>query len=65
MNKINKWAIEFHTQYNNQNVPKDSVANILWGFLNILEKFSDNNFNIKYKHIHKGWDVVHLFAIKS
>lgn len=65
MNKVKKWAIEFHTHYYNQNVDCKSKLNYLWEFLKILEKFTLNGFEIKYEHIHKGWDVIHLYAIKQ
>jgi hypothetical protein len=65
MNRVKKWAIEFHTHYNNQNINCESKLNCLWEFLKILEKFTLNGFDIKYEHIHKGWDVVHLYAIKQ
>ena len=63
--KVDKWAIEFHTQYFNSNVNCEQKANYLWSFLKILEKFNVNGFNTKYEHIHKGWDVVHLYAKKT
>ena len=63
--KVDKWAIEFHTQYFNSNVNYEQKANYLWSFLRILEKFNVNGFDIKYEHIHKGWDVVHLYAKKT
>jgi hypothetical protein len=62
---IDKWAIEFHTLYYNLNVDEEIKKNKLWDFLKILEKFSKNNFRIYYEHIHKGWDIVHLYAIKK
>lgn len=64
MKKVKKWAIEFHTHYFNSNVNCEDKANFLWRFLRILEKFSINGFEIKYEHIHKGWDVIHLYAKK-
>jgi len=62
MLKVNKWAIEFHTQSYNQNVEEKNKIDILWNFLRILEKFSLNGYEIKFEHIHKGWDVIHLYA---
>ncbi len=64
MKKVDKWAIEFHTHHFNPNVDCEQKANYLWSFLKILEKFNVNGFNTKYEHIHKGWDVVHLYASK-
>ena len=65
MLKVDKWAIEFHTHYFNQGVDDRNKADNLWAFLNILEMFSVNGYEIKYEHIHKGWDVVHLYARKT
>jgi tRNA A58 N-methylase Trm61 len=65
MLKVDRWAIEFHTHYSNQSVNNRDKANNLWGFLKILEMFSVNGYEIKYEHIHKGWDVVHLYARKQ
>lgn len=65
LNKINKWAIEFHTFYYNQSVDIEQKAKNLWQFLKILELFSTNGYTIKYEHLHKGWDVVHLYAKKE
>jgi len=62
MIKVEKWAIEFHTQFYNSNVVINNKLSLLWGFLQILEKFTLNNYEIKFEHIHKGWDVVHLYA---
>lgn len=62
MIKVGKWAIEFHTQFYNSNVVINDKLSLLWGFLQILEKFTLNNYEIKFEHIHKGWDVVHLYA---
>lgn len=63
-NLVDKWAIEFHTSYYNENTDDKNKANRLWDFLSILEIFSSNNYKIYYKHIHKGWDIVHLYAKK-
>jgi len=65
MKKIDKWAIEFHTQYFNPRVNCEQKADYLWSFLKILEKFNVNGFDIKCEHIHKGWDVIHLYAKKA
>jgi hypothetical protein len=65
LNKINKWAIEFHTFYYNPNVPVEQRAKNLWQFLQIIEMFSINGYTIKYEHLHKGWDIVHLYAKKE
>mgnify|MGYP000383068784 CR=1 FL=1 len=43
---------------------EDKNIKLSW-LLNNLEKFSVNGFNIKYECIHKGWDIVHLYAIKE
>jgi hypothetical protein len=64
MQKVNKWAIEFHTLLYNTNVDNSHKLEILWRFLSILEKFSINNYHIYYEHIHKKWDTIHLFAKK-
>lgn len=65
MKKINKWAIEFHTLQNLDIVSEEDKKIKLSWLLNILEKFSVNGFNIKYECIHKGWDIVHLYASKE
>ena len=65
LNKIDKWAIEFHTFYYNENVEIEQKVKNLWKFLQILELFSTNGYTIKYEHLHKGWDVVHLYAKKE
>ena len=65
LNKVDKWAIEFHTFYYNPNVPVEQRAKNLWQFLQIIEMFSINGYTIKYEHLHKGWDVVHLYAKKE
>ncbi len=62
MVKIDKWAIEFHTHYNGDFLEDSRKKEILWDFLQILEIFSKNGYKIFYENIHKGWDVVHLFA---
>lgn len=64
LNSVDKWAIEFHTHFYNPGVQEEDKKNNLWNFLKILEKFSINGFKIYYFHIHKGWDVVHLYAKK-
>ena len=65
INKVDKWAIEFHTFYYNPNVPIEQRAKSLWQFLQILELFSTNGYTIKYEHLHKDWDIVHLYAKKE
>jgi hypothetical protein len=65
MKKVNKWAIEFHTGYFNLGLTTENKLNKLWDFLKILEKFSINGFNIYFEHIHKGWDIVMLYAKKK
>ena len=65
LNKVDKWAIEFHTFYYNPNVPIEQRAKSLWKFLQILELFSTNGYTIKYEHLHKSWDIVHLYAKKE
>jgi tRNA A58 N-methylase Trm61 len=65
LNKVDKWAIEFHTYYYNPNVGLEQRAKNLWQFLQILELFSTNGYTIKYEHLHKGWDIVHLYAKKE
>lgn len=65
MRRIDKWAIEFHTLQNHRNISeKDKKIKLGW-LLEILEQFSVNGFKIKYEQIHKGWDVVHLYALKE
>ena len=63
--KVDKWAIEFHTFYYSKNVETKQKLKNLWKFLQILELFSTNGYTIKYEHLHKGWDVVHLYAKKE
>lgn len=65
MKKVNKWAIEFHTGYFNLGLTSEHKSNRLWDFLKILEKFSINGFNVYFEHIHKGWDIVMLYAKKK
>ena len=65
MRRVKKWAIEFHTHYSNPNVNNKDKASNLWSFLEILELFCVNGYEIKYEHIHKGWDVVHLYAVRK
>ena len=65
MKKIKKWAIEFHTLQNLDIISEEDKKNKLSWLLNILEKFSVNGYNIKYECIHKGWDIVHLYASKE
>lgn len=65
LNRVDKWAIEFHTFYYNPNVGLEQRGKNLWQFLQILELFSTNGYTIKYEHLHKGWDVVHLYAKKE
>ncbi len=60
--KVKKWAIEFHPGYYEIDGDDKLKGKKLWDFLKILEKFSINGFRIKYEWVHKGWDVVHLFA---
>jgi len=62
MRRVDKWAIEFHTQMFNRNVDDKYRKELLWDFLKIFEMFSVNGYEIKYEHLHKGWDVVHLYA---
>jgi len=65
LKKVNKWAIEFHTGYFNLELTAENKLNKLWDFLKILEKFSINGFNVYFEHIHKGWDIVMLYAKKK
>ncbi len=65
LKKVNKWAIEFHPHYYNKETHPQEKADKLWDLLKILDKFSVNGFRVKYENIHKGWDVVHLFAEKE
>jgi hypothetical protein len=65
MKKVDKWAIEFHTLSYNPGFDENFKLNKLWDFLRILEKFSLNEFNIYFEHIHKGWDIVMLYAKKK
>lgn len=62
LRRVRKWAIEFHTLAGNHNFSMEDRKNKLWSLLEILEKFSINGFDIYFEQIHKGWDVVHLFA---
>lgn len=62
LKSVRKWAIEFHTFSNHPHVCLEDKKNNLWYLLEILEKFSTNGFEIYFEHIHKGWDVVHLYA---
>lgn len=64
LQSVNKWAIEFHTFAGHPTISMEDKKNRLWSFLELLEKFSVNGFNIYFEQIHKGWDVVHLFAKK-
>jgi hypothetical protein len=63
--KVDKWAIEFHTSFFNLGYNDNFKLNKLWDFLKIFEKFSINNYNIYFEHIHKGWDIVMLYAKKN
>ena len=63
--KVDKWAIEFHTSFFNLGYNDNFKLNRLWDFLKIFEKFSINNYNIYFEHIHKGWDIVMLYAKKK
>jgi tRNA G37 N-methylase Trm5 len=65
LNKVDKWAIEFHTNYHSESFNDESKKNYLWNLLHIIELFSLNNYNVYFEHIHKDWDVVHLFAVKK
>jgi len=62
---VKKWAIEFHTFSGHPDVSLEDKKTNLWNFLNILEKFSTNGFQIYYEHVHKEWDVIHLYAINN
>ena len=64
LTSVNKWAIEFHTFSGHPDVSLEDKKNNLWHLLEILEQFSTNGYNIYFEHIHKDWDVVHLFAKK-
>lgn len=65
MLKVDKWAIEFHTMYYNGGFSDGQKKENLWNFLKIMEKFSKNGYEIYFEHIHKSWDLVHLFTKKK
>jgi hypothetical protein len=62
LRSIKKWVIEFHTFSGHPDVSLEDKKNNLWYLLEILEKFSTNGFEIYFEHVHKKWDVVHLYA---
>jgi hypothetical protein len=62
LRSIKKWAIEFHTFSGHPDVSLEDKKNNLWYLLEILEKFSTNGFEIYFEHVHKKWDVVHLYT---
>jgi hypothetical protein len=63
--KIKKIAIEFHTFYYNENVMDKEKKEVLWNFVSILDRLTNLGYDAKILHIHKGWDLVHLFATRK
>jgi autotransporter strand-loop-strand O-heptosyltransferase len=61
---VKKWAIEFHTSYFNQSMSETTKKETLWAFLKIIEKFNLVGYQTYFEHIHKDWDVIHLFCKK-
>lgn len=62
---VDKWAIEFHTWHNNPNSSGETKFNTIWQLLEIMEVFCKNGYKIYFEHIHKGWDIVMLYAKKD
>lgn len=67
LKRVRKWAIEFHTGYYkpDEEFSPSAKRDVLWGFLGILDLFCANGYEVKFEHIHKLWDVVHLYAKKA
>jgi hypothetical protein len=63
--KIKKLAVELHTFYYNEKVSPDEKSNTLWKLVIIMDKLTSYGYDVKIDHIHKGWDVIHLFAIRK
>jgi hypothetical protein len=69
MRRVSKWAIEVHLDWSNDKTSWDITGRDFDGhktskLLYIMEKFTRNGFSLAYEHIHRGYNIVMLYAWK-
>lgn len=68
MQRVRKWAIEVHLDWSNDGNKWSHGADFdghkVSKLLYIMEKFTRNGFKLAYEHIHKGYNLVMLYAWK-
>ena len=68
MRRVRKWGIEIHLEWSGDgNVwthGADFDGHRTSKLLYIMEKFTRNGFKLAYEHIHKGYNIVMLYAWK-
>jgi hypothetical protein len=67
MGRVSKWAIEVHLTWSGDKTSWDKTGVDFDGhqtskLLYIMEKFTRNGFKLAYEHIHKGYNIVMLYA---
>ena len=65
MSRVDKWAIEFHLQWSNDGNkwghPMFDGHNVS-KVLHVMERFTRAGLKLGYEHIHKGYNIVMLYA---
>jgi hypothetical protein len=68
MQRVRKWAIEVHLEWvndgNEWSHGADFDGHRVSKLLYIMEKFTRNGFKLAYEQIHKGYNIVMLYAWK-
>jgi hypothetical protein len=68
MRRVRKWAIEVHLEWvndgNEWSHGADFDGHRVSKLLYIMEKFTRNGFKLAYEQIHKGYNIVMLYAWK-
>ena len=71
MKRVDKWAIEVHIGWNEQQDPTiwdghgyDLSSHYLSKLVYVMERFSKNGFKLNYERTHKDYDIAMLYAYK-
>jgi hypothetical protein len=69
MRRVSKWGIEVHLSWSEDRTCWEKTGVDFDGhraskLLHVMERFTRNGFKLAYEHIHKGYDIVMLYAWK-